>query len=111
MLKVRYVLAYEVEMPDGSMRQLTEDAPLVALERRGILTYHLLPGPFTEVGVAALNASAEELIAGGQWFQLWRGQIIGAHTPEDENENNGGGDGGRLRRGSLVDQAPGSRHR
>lgn len=109
MLKVRYELATEVTMPDGTVRQLSEEEPLIAVERRGILTYYLLPGPFTELGVAALNASAEELFAGGEWFQLWKGEIIGAHT--DEPEIKGGNCDGRIHRGPLVDQTPGPRHR
>lgn len=82
MLKVRYQLAYSVTMPDGEERQLTEEEPLVVLEHRGAIDFYLLPGVFTEPGARALTAAAEQILAGGQWFQLWRGDIIGVHTPD-----------------------------
>lgn len=99
MLKVRYQLAYSVTMPDGEERELSEEQPLIILEGRGELVHYLLPGPFTESGVKALNVAVKELIAGGQWFQLWRGDIIGLHTPETD-----GGKRGGVHRGSLVHQ-------
>lgn len=74
-LTVRYVLASEVELPEGPLR-LTEEHPIVATEERGEITYHCLPGPFTEAGVRAQTAATAGILAGGQVFQLWRGEII-----------------------------------
>lgn len=99
MLSVRYVLAYEVETPGGTV-ELTETDPVCVTERRGHVTFHCLPGPFTAEGVEALTAAAKKVLAGGQWFQLWQGDIISMDSPENDD---GGCDGG-VHRGPLVQE-------
>lgn len=106
MISVRYVLAYEVVTRYGLV-QLTEEEPVLVAEDRGKIIFHCLPGPFTPEGIAALNVAAAQVIAGGQWFQLWRGEIISLDSPQTDDR---GADAG-LHRGSLVDQAAGPRHR
>lgn len=80
---------------------LQEDAPVRVFERRGSLTYDLCRGLYLPEGVAALNAAVEQVLSGGQWFQLWRGEIVSIASP---SENDGGHDGG-LHRRPLAHQA------
>ena len=40
------------------------------------------------------------LLAGGQWFQLWRGEIVSMHSPELREFD------ARIHRGPLANQAP-----
>lgn len=80
------------------------DAPVRVTETRGHLRYELSGGLFLPEGVAALNSAATQVLAGGQWFQLWKGEIVSMASPKFR------GCDGRLHRGPLVDQAAGSRH-
>jgi hypothetical protein len=32
--------------------------------------------------IGTLNRSIEEFLAGGQWFQLWHGEIVTMDSPE-----------------------------
>lgn len=87
------------------LEDLHPDAPVRVVERRGSLRFDLCRGLFLPEGVAALNSAARLVLAGGQWFQLWRGEIVGMATPEP-----GGRDAG-LHRGPLAHQTTGPQDR
>lgn len=74
----------------------TEEEPVYAVERRGGITYKLYRGFFLPEGVAGLNSAACGVLSGGQWFQLWGGEIISINSP-----GNGGRHAG-VHRGPLV---------
>lgn len=81
------------------LADLCRDAPVRVSESRGNVTFELHRGLFVPEGVAALNSAVEMLLAGGQWFQLWKGEVVSVHSPQIR-----GWDGG-VHRGPLVDQA------
>ncbi|NXY96394.1 hypothetical protein HYE82_18760 [Streptomyces sp. BR123] len=86
-------------------RDLTVDRPIRVTEGRGWVRYELCEILFPPEAVAALNSATAEVLAGGQWFQLWRGDIISMHSPETE-----GRDGG-VHRGPLAHEAAGPGNR
>lgn len=86
MLSVHYVL-----------KDLPEDAPVVVREGRGRIKFELCQGLFVPEGVAALNSAAAKVVAGGQWFQLWRGDVVSLFSPDLEEVPSA-----RVHRGSLV---------
>ncbi len=90
MLTVRY------ELDD-----LDPDMPVEVTERRGDVVYHLARGLFVPEGVAALNCATAAVLAGGQWFQLWQGDIISMNSPDTQTD---GGRRGGLHRGQVVSQ-------
>lgn len=58
-------------------------APLVDIrEAKGIVTLNIAPTATAEEFTQALNASLDELLAGGQWFQQWEGEIVTMDSPE-----------------------------
>jgi hypothetical protein len=88
---VRYVL--DELLDDGEVR-LGQD--------RGLVVFSLSPTCFTPEGLAcdavgALTAAAQGIVEGGQWIQVWDGEIITMYDGED-----GGGTDGRIHRGPLV---------
>jgi hypothetical protein len=97
MLSIRFLLA-----------DLSDDAPVVVKESRGKVKYLLHKGLFLPEGVAALNASSSAILAGGQWFQLWQGEIISINSPEPKARSI---EYAGVHRGPLVDQAAGPRNR
>jgi len=80
---------------------LSEDAPVRIKEGRGWVNYELAGGLFLPEGVAALNSAVTQLLAGGQWFQLWRGEVITARSPAFKGARHG-----RVYRGPLVQEGP-----
>lgn len=74
------------------------DEPVAVRETRGKIQFQLYRGLFLPEGVAALNSAVQQLLAGGQWFQLWRGEIVSMRSPLLKEPY------GRIHRGSLVDQ-------
>lgn len=88
------------------LEDLDEDCPVEVRERRGRVTYRLANGLFLPEGVAALNCAARKLLAGGQWFQLWKGEIVSMNSPAAL-----GGYCARIHRGPLVDQEARPGHR
>lgn len=86
---------------------LSIDEPVRVTERRGSITFELCDGLYLPEGVAALNSACTAVLAGGQWFQLWKGEIISMHSPELQLKEFHAG----LHRGPLVDQEAGPRHR
>ena len=58
-------------------------APLVDMrERKGLVTVNVSPDALVDEFAQALNAAVGELLAGGQWFQLWRGEIVTMDSPD-----------------------------
>lgn len=88
------------------LADLSEDAPVRVKEGRGWVNYELSRGLFVPEGVAALNSAVTQLIAGGQWFQLWRGDVVSLYSPEMKGLPHA-----RVRRGPLANQATGPSHR
>lgn len=85
MLSVRFELA-----------DLPEDAPIRVKEGRGWVKYELSRGLFVPEHAAALEAATGKVIAGGQWFQLWRGDVVSLYSREKELVH------ARVHRGPLV---------
>lgn len=58
-------------------------APLVDFrEHKGHVALYVPPTAEIEEIVPVLNSSIEECLAGGQWFQLWRGEIVTMDSPD-----------------------------
>lgn len=51
-------------------------------EHRGVVRLHVCPDLLAEDLVKALNPAIEQFLAGGQWFQLWEGEIVTMDSPE-----------------------------
>ena len=83
----------------------TFDEPVAVRETRGTIRFELYRGLFLPEGVAALNVATTQVLAGGQWFQLWRGEIVSMSSPEFKEFTDA-----RIHRGPLVDQASGPDH-
>lgn len=81
------------------LADLSEYAPVRVEEGRGWINYELSRGLFVPEGVAALNSAAAQVLAGGQWFQLWRGDVVSLRSPEMR-----GMPRGRVHRGPLVQE-------
>lgn len=75
----------------------TPETPVITKEVRGGVVYELYRGFFRPEGVVALNASTEQLLDGGQWFQLWKGEIVSMCSPVEN-----GGQRAGVHRGPLV---------
>jgi hypothetical protein len=50
-------------------------------EKRGIVRLHVCPEARAEHLVRAINPAIESFLAGGQWFQLWNGEIVTMQSP------------------------------
>jgi hypothetical protein len=82
--------------------QLDPGEPAVVKESRGAVQVELSPELFSPQACAVLQAIADEFLAGGHWFQLWRGEIISIASPEDARQ---GGTVARIHRGPVVHEA------
>lgn len=51
-------------------------------EHRGLVRLHVCPDATSEQLVRALNPAVERFLAGGQWFQLWQGEIVTMDSSE-----------------------------
>ncbi|MGW5582812.1 hypothetical protein [Streptomyces sp. NPDC003857] len=52
-------------------------APLIDIrEYKGEVVLHVSPTAPIEKFIPVLNPAIEEFLAGGQWFQLWHGEIV-----------------------------------
>jgi hypothetical protein len=81
---------------------LDHETPVVVRESRGMVRVELSPTEFSPAACAALNAATEQLLAGGQWFQIWHGEIVSMESPEDARQ---GGTVARIHRGPVVHEA------
>ncbi|MFK0045456.1 hypothetical protein ACIQU4_15285 [Streptomyces sp. NPDC090741] len=70
-------------------------------EKRGAIVVRIDRNARLEDVIATMNAVCEEFFAGGQWFQLWKGEIVTIDSPEDPRD---GGTIARLHRGPLVQE-------
>jgi hypothetical protein len=70
-------------------------------ETRGSINIRISRTATLEELIAALNPVSAEFFAGGQWFQLWNGEIVTMDSPEDPTK---GGTVARLHRGPLVQE-------
>ncbi|NUP35945.1 MAG: hypothetical protein HOY76_02715 [Streptomyces sp.] len=50
-------------------------------ESRGLVVVHVAGEATAEQFVGAMNPATERFLAGGQWFQLWQGEIITMDSP------------------------------
>ncbi|MER5461597.1 hypothetical protein ABT010_13105 [Streptomyces sp. NPDC002668] len=88
------------------LEDLSEDAPVRVKEGRGWIKYELSRGLFMPEHAAALEVATGKILAGGQWFQLWRGDVVSLQSPEVKGLPHA-----RIYRGPLVDQTTGPSHR
>lgn len=58
----------------GSCVQIVEDC--------GVVRLHVSPIAPAELLILFLNPAIERFLAGGQWFQLWDGEIVTMESPE-----------------------------
>jgi hypothetical protein len=68
-LRIEYLL--EMKEPDGTHIE----------ERKGLVSVYIDPSLNTAAFAAAMNPAAREFLAGGQWFQLYAGEIVD-NSPE-----------------------------
>jgi hypothetical protein len=61
--------------------KLPQDPGVLVWEDRGIVRVHVCRHLDTERFAALMNHASEEFLAGGQWFQLYGGEIID-NSPE-----------------------------
>lgn len=90
MLQVTYELA-----------DLGHGMPVEVRETRGAIRVRIDRHATLEELIAALNPVIGELLAGGQWFQVWKGEIVTVDSPQDPRN---GGTIARLHRGPLVQE-------
>ncbi|CUW31708.1 MULTISPECIES: hypothetical protein [Streptomyces] len=50
-------------------------------EHRGVVRLHICPDLTSEELALAVNKPIELFLAGGQWFQLWQGEIVTMEEP------------------------------
>lgn len=65
-LTVRYVADPNVDWAQGVQIR----------ERQGVVRLHICPDLTSEDLARAVNRPIELFLAGGQWFQLWQGEIV-----------------------------------
>jgi hypothetical protein len=66
-LKVQYIIE---ELPDGRALDIEED--------RGRVVFRIAPDLTPEQIASVLTEGATRVLAGGHWFQEWKGDIITA---------------------------------
>lgn len=91
MLHVTYELADD----------LGHDMPVEVQETRGSVRIRLDRRATLDEIVACLNPVIAELLAGGQWFHVWKGEIVTVDSPQDPRD---GGTVARIHRGPLVQE-------
>lgn len=76
------------ETPDGPLAVKYEADDIVdrmkvveIRETRGLVTFHIARSASAPVFTHALTRALERFLAGGQWFQLWEGEIITMDSP------------------------------
>ena len=76
-VRVVYVLDLDGDLKVGEFVKIRE--------RQGLVKITVDPDADVNVFVAALNSAIEKFLSGGQWFQLWRGEIVDMASPETMN--------------------------
>ncbi|MFF5473403.1 hypothetical protein [Streptomyces achromogenes] len=78
-----------VNSPDSPLTVQYEVDPNVDLrsciqirEDRGIVRLHVCPAAPADLLVHVLNPAIAKFLSGGQWFQLWQGEIVTMDSPE-----------------------------
>ncbi|MCX5529021.1 hypothetical protein OG785_45150 [Streptomyces sp. NBC_00006] len=61
--------------------RLVPTPPVYIREDKGDVILYVSPTASVEEFVQTLNPSIEEFLDGGQWFQLWRGEIVTMDSP------------------------------
>lgn len=69
MIRVEYILD---DLPDGAAIDIQED--------RGRLVFRIERTLTPQQMVDALNEGANAVLAGGHWFQEWKGDIVAAES-------------------------------
>jgi hypothetical protein len=85
------------------LADLPDDAPVKLVEDEGQADFLLSRTLFTDRCAHALSTLAEQVLSGGQWFQVWDDHVI---TMYPHTRDNGGAASARLHRGSLVHKTP-----
>ena len=62
--------------------ELDDAAAVEIRERKGLVEILVDPTADTRKFVAAINPAIKMFLAGGQWFQHWRGEIVDLTSPE-----------------------------
>jgi hypothetical protein len=62
-----------------------EDYDVCVKERKGLVSVHIDPALSTVEFAAAMNPATKEQLDGGQWFQLYAGEIID-NSPESMSQ-------------------------
>jgi hypothetical protein len=52
-------------------------------ESRGLVQIHIASSATLDDFIRAMNPAAADFLAGGQWFQLWEGEIITMDSPPE----------------------------
>jgi hypothetical protein len=78
---------------------LGPDEIIEVRETRGFVRVLISRTATLQEFVSTMNPSVETLLDGGQWFQLWKGEIVTVDSPENPHE---GGTVARLYRGPMV---------
>lgn len=68
-------------------------------ETRGTIRFRVSRTATLEEALQVLNGVTTEVLAGGQWFQFWKGEIVTIDSPADSKDREAVA---RLHRGSLV---------
>lgn len=53
-----------------------EEDPVEVFERKGVVTVHINPSLSPQQFAAAMNPVTKKFLDGGQWFQLYAGEIV-----------------------------------
>lgn len=75
-VRVVYVLDLDGELDDGEFVEIRE--------HQGLVKILVDPAADVDLFVAALNPTIETFLSGGQWFQLWQGEIVDMTSPEGQ---------------------------
>lgn len=75
-VRVVYVLDLDGELDDGEVVEIRE--------HQGLVKIVVDPDADVDQFVAALNPAIEKFLSGGQWFQLWQGEIVDMTSPEGQ---------------------------
>lgn len=66
--------------------ELDDDDAVEIREHKGLVEMLVDPTADAHRFVAALNPAIKKFLAGGQWFQHWRGEIVDMTSPESVSQ-------------------------